>query len=321
MKWITKILYSKKTRAMKNTFKCFLGLIFICATFSCAEEKKEEQNDEGNRQNQNVSKKSKSENLNISFLLDLSDRIDPTKYPNETMEFYMRDAAYIKSVSEALDTHLRRKKVRQMDDKMQVFFDPSPKNQNINTISNDLKYEVSRHTASLELLDGMKTTYATKPIEIYKLAIEDDKYVGSDTWKFFKNKVKDYCVDSTYRNILVVLTDGYIYHKDSKMTEGNKTTFLTPQTIRGFDLNQSDWKDRMTEDEYGFIPAATGLENLEVLVLGINPDPKNPYEGDVIKTYWSDWLDSMDVKRYSIKNADLPSNMDGIIKDFVLSKS
>ena len=321
MKWITKILYSKKTRAMKNTFKCFLGLIFICATFSCAEEKKEEQNDEGNRQNQNVSKKSKSENLNISFLLDLSDRIDPTKYPNETMEFYMRDVAYIQSVSEAFTTHLRTKKVRQMNDKIQVFFEPAPKNSNINTISSDLKYEILRTNVTLEKIDEISASYASKPSEIYKLAIDDDNYVGSDIWGFFKNKVKDYCIEEDHRNILVVLTDGYNYHEAYKRTEGNKTTFITPQTIRDFKLNKSDWEDRYVENEYGFIPATTGLENLEVLVLGINPDLKNSYELDVIRTYWSDWLESMGVKRNKIKNADLPSNMDGIIKDFILGKS
>ncbi|WP_298328432.1 hypothetical protein [uncultured Dokdonia sp.] len=306
---------------MKNTFKCFLGLILICATFSCAKEKEEEQDDKGNRQNHNVSKKSKSENLNISFLLDLSDRINPRKYPNETMEYYMRDAAYIKSVSEAFTTYVRVKKISQMNEKIQMFFEPAPKNKNINSISENLKFEITKKTASLELLNDLENAYSTSSAEIYKLAIEDNKYVGSDIWGFFKNKVKDYCIEEDHRNILVVLTDGYNYHEAYKRTEGNRTTFITPQTIRDFKLNKPDWEDRYVENEYGFIPAARGLENLEVLVLGINPDPKNPYEGDVIKTYWSDWLESMDVKRYSIKNADLPSNMDGIIKDFVLGKS
>ncbi len=295
-----------------------ITLLMLCFLLSCTKEKEEAQNNLENRKNPTISKKKKTGDLNISFLLDLSDRIDPEKYPNETMEFYMRDAAYMQSVSEAFDAHLRTKKVRQMNDKMQVFFDPAPKNQNINSISNDLKYEVYRNTASLELLEEIKTTYATKPLEIYKLAIDDSKYVGSDTWKFFKNKVKDYCIDDAYRNILVVITDGYIYHKDSKIKDGNKTTYLTPQTIRSFGLNKSEWKDIMLEDEYGFIPATTDLENLEVLVLGINPDPKNPYEGDIIRAYWSEWLEAMGVKRYSIKNADLPSNMDGIIKEFIL---
>lgn len=264
------------------------------------------------------SKNSSNENLNISFLLDLSDRINPEKYPNESMEYYERDAAYITSVSEAFDTHLRSKRVRAMDEKIQVFFDPEPKNSTINSISNQLKFHITRENASLELLDKVKSIYATKPEEIYKLAIADNKYVGSDTWRFFKTKVEDFCIEENHRNILVILTDGYIYHKDTQIKEENTTTYLTPQTIRGFTLNTADWKNKMDEKGYGFVSANSDLNNLEILVLGINPDKKNPYEEDVIMTYWKDWFEAMQVKRYELKTAGLPSNMDKLIKDFIL---
>lgn len=283
---------------------------------SCAEDKKE--NQENSVSTDVVTKNGNGDNLNISFLLDLSDRIDPKKYPNESMQYYLRDVGYIKSVSEAFDNHLRAKKVRQMNDKIQVFFDPEPKNQNINSISNDLRYSVERGNASLELLDEIKHTYSTKPLEIYDLAIKDNLYVGSDTWKFFKTKVKDFCIEENYRNILIILTDGYIYHQDTRMKEGNHTSYITPQVIRDNRLNDKKWKDIMTEKEFGFIPATQGLENLEILVLGINPDPKNPYEEEVIRKYWSDWFNAMEVGRYDIKTADLPSNMDKIIKEFIL---
>lgn len=283
---------------------------------SCEEDKKE--NQEKVVSTDLVTKNGKGDNLNISFLLDLSDRIDPKKYPNESMQYYLRDVGYIKSVSEAFDNHLRAKKVRQMNDKIQVFFDPEPKNQNINSISKDLRYSVKRGNASLELLDEIKQTYASKPLEIYDLAIKDNLYVGSDTWKFFKTKVKDFCIEEDYRNILIILTDGYIYHQDTRMKEGNHTSYITPQIIRNNKLNDKRWKDIMTEKEFGFIPATQGLENLEILVLGINPDPKNPYEEEVIRKYWSDWFNAMEVGRYDIKTADLPSNMDKIIKEFIL---
>ena len=283
---------------------------------SCADEKKEDHKE--GEFNESVATPADNENLNISFLLDLSDRINPKKYPNESMQYYLRDVAYIKSVSEAFGQHLRTKKVRQMNDKIQVYFDPEPQNPNINSISNELRFSIKRENASLELLDKIKNTYSTKPIEIYNLAIKDNQYVGSDTWKFFKTKVKDYCIEDNYRNILIILTDGYIFHKDTKMKDGNQTSYLTPQLIRSFNLNDKDWENKIEEKEYGFIPATTNLENLEVLVLGINPDPKNPYEEEVIRRYWSDWFDAMKVGRYEIKTAGLPSNMDKIIKEFIL---
>ncbi len=304
---------------MKKNNSIFLVLVVFFLLNSCAKDsiKKEEIK---TTQNRVVKQNTIKQNLNISFLLDLSDRISPEKYPNESMEFFQRDVAYIKSVSEAFDIHLRNKKVRQMNDKIQSYFDPAPLNQNINKISNELKYHVSRNNVSLKLLGEIKKTYETKPLEIYDLAIKDNAYIGSDTWRFFKTKVKDYCIEENYRNILIILTDGYIFHKNSKIKESNLTSYLTPQDIRRFNLNKSNWKERIENKNFGFIPATDNLENLEVLVLGINPDKKNPYEQDVIIKYWSEWLNKMKVKKHTIKNAGLPSNMDKIIKDFILKK-
>lgn len=302
---------------MKKLYSIFLVIFTMATTVSCENEIKEDAKEiaPGNV----PAKPSKnSADLNISFLLDLSDRINPAKYPNESMQYYLRDVAYIKSVSEAFDSHLRTKKVRQMNDKMQVFFDPEPQNQNINSISNDLRYSVTRENASLALLDKIKNNYASDPLKIYELAIKDNEFVGSDTWKFFKTKVKDFCIEENHRNILIILTDGYIYHKDTKMKEGNLTSYVTPQDIRGYGLNDKNWENKIDEKEFGFIPATGELENLEILVLGINPDTKNPYEEEVIRKYWSNWFDAMEVGRYDIKTAGLPSNMDKIIKEFIL---
>src|SRR5690606_34584974 len=140
-------------KTMKNIYIRILTILTIMLVMSCTDEKK----DESKETTQDVVNKSRnSENLNISFLLDLSDRINPVKYPNESMQYYLRDVTYIKSVSESFDTHLRKKRVREMKDKIQVFFDPEPQNQNINSISNSLRYSITRDNASLELLDKIK---------------------------------------------------------------------------------------------------------------------------------------------------------------------
>src|SRR5690606_11737783 len=147
---------------MKKTYTTIITFFTLVLMLSCENDKKAQDQIEVVTKDV-TTKNKKNEDLNISFLLDLSDRIDPTKYPNESMQYYLRDVAYIKSVSEAFDTHLRTKKVRQMNDKMQVFFDPEPQNQNINSISNDLRYSVERENASLEYLDKIKNAYATNP--------------------------------------------------------------------------------------------------------------------------------------------------------------
>lgn len=261
-----------------------------------------------------------SNNLNISILLDLSDRISPTKFPNQTMEYYLRDVGYINSVAEAFKNHLSTKKVMQANDKIQLFFDPAPFNPEINKISNNLKMEITRDNISKEEIDKIKEKYTSESLEIYKLAIKDNNYVGSDTWKFFKNKINDYCIEDNYRNILVVLTDGYIYFKNTKIKEGNMTTYLTPELIRANGLNKSNWSETMINKKIAFIPANTDLSNLEILVLGINPNTKNAYEEDVIKAYWTNWFETMKVKRYEIHSSELPSNMDKVIEKFITNK-
>ncbi|MNR05774.1 hypothetical protein D3C85_1218220 [compost metagenome] len=170
-------------------------------------------------------------------------------------------------------------------------------------------------------MNSINSNYASQTSKIYESAIKDDNYIGSDIWSFFENKVKDQCIDNKHRNILVVLTDGYMFYEDTRIVEGNLTTYITPELIRKNGLNNKDWNENLQNKNYGFIKANDGLSNLEVLVLGINPNKNNPYEEKVIRAYWSKWFEEMKIKHFEIKTADLPSNMDAIIKDFILDKN
>lgn len=298
---------------MKNTLHKTLLFALLIFVFSCKEETKKEEKETTN-------KSAVSENLNISILVDLSDRISVKKNPNPTMEFYQRDLGYIKSVSEAFSQHLKSKRIRQIDDKMQLFFNPEPKNSEINSIAKELRIAVDKDNASKKLLNSVSDTYASKTTSIYESAIKDDKYVGSDIWDFFDSKIQDQCIDKGYRNILVILTDGYIFYEGKQIKNGNLSSYLTPQLIQKNGLNTNDWQKKFEEENFGFLPIETDLSNIEVLVLGINPGKNNPYEEKIIKAYWTKWLSEMKIKHFEIKNADLPSNMDKIIKDFILNK-
>lgn len=257
-----------------------------------------------------------SNNLNISILLDLSDRIDPVKYPNPSMEYYQRDAQYINMIAQSFIKHLKSKKVILLNDQIGLYFNPEPNDSAINDISKHLKISFSKNSPK-EQLQETEEKYQTLPLKIYEAAIKDGDYVGSDIWRFFKDKVNDYCIEDEHRNILVILTDGYMYHADSEMKEGNKTSYLTPQLIRQFNLNRSDWEEKILENSNGFIPAKKNLNNLEVLVLGINPDKKNPFEGDVIENYWSVWLTEMGISKFKILKTDLPSNLEKPVSEFL----
>lgn len=288
--------------------------LLVIFFFSCKEEPK-------NDEKETVTKNPVAENYNISILLDLSDRISLKKNPNPTMEYYERDLGYIKSVSEAFTQHLKTKRIRQIDDKMQLFFNPEPLDPKINAISENLRIAIDKNNVSKDFLNSINANYASKTSKIYDSAIKDDHFIGSDIWNFFDTKVKDQCVENKYRNILIVLTDGYMFHENSITTEGNRTSYITPKLIQKNGLNSSEWKKKFDEQDFGFIKVNDDLSNLEVLVLGINPDKKNPYEEKVIKAYWTKWFTEMNIKHFEIKNADLPSNMEKIIQDFILKKA
>lgn len=292
-------------------------ILMVMAILLCSCDKKSEETKHAPAESSpEKPEKDYSANWNVSILLDLSDRIDPVKYPNPAMPYHLRDVGYINSVAATFSAHIKSKKIKQMNDKMQVFFDPPPLNAEINAISKDLKISIDKENVSNKLIAEVETKYRTLPAKLYDLAIQDKHYVGSDTWKFFKNKI-DYCVDENYRNILVILTDGYIYYENTKIKEGNQTSYLTPELIRKQALNQANWSEKMTSGQMGFLKANEDLSNLEILVLGVNPHPGNAYEEDVVKAYWVKWFEQMKVKRYKIRSAELPSDMEKVITDFI----
>lgn len=296
---------------MKNILKTFVISLLFVSAFSCKP-------DADKNEKETVTKNPVAENYNISILLDLSDRISLGKNPNPTMEYYQRDLGYIKSVSEAFTQHLKSKRIRQINDKMQLFFNPEPKDPEINSISQKLKIAIDKNNASKDLLNSINSNYAARTAKIYESAIKDNHFIGSDIWSFFDTKVKDQCIETGDRNILVILTDGYMYYDGTIMKEANRTTFVTPDFIRKNGLNTKDWETKLQKDDFGFIKAGDDLSDLEVLVLGINPGPANPYEEKVIKAYWTKWFTEMKVKHFEIKSADLPADMEKIIRDFIL---
>ncbi|MCL6296271.1 hypothetical protein [Jejuia spongiicola] len=259
--------------------------------------------------------KQKGNNLNISVLLDLSDRIEETKIKQ-------KDSAYLSSLAKSFVEHVKHKKLVLLEDRMQLFFNPEPSDEKINDIAKKLKVVFTKNTAKAQIEETV-SLYKTNPSKLYDLAKLDAQnaggYPGSDIWRFFKDHVKDYCIDDCHRNILVILTDGYMFYNKTVMKEKNRTSYLTPKSLDQLKLNTSDWKDEIEKRNLGFIPANSALDDLEVLVIGITShNDDNAYAQDVIKSYWEKWFDEMGIKNYKIKNSGIPSNIEKVISDFIL---
>lgn len=298
--------------------KKLLYLLVIISLVSCCKSK-----DDGTITEDKNSIAVDSNNINVSILIDLSDRIDTVANPNPTMEYYQRDTEYIKAIEKGFLNHVKSKKIITYDDQMQVFFNPEPSDPKMNELTKELKVSFNKDIPK-SYFDSVDKKYSELPLQIYKSAIKDREYIGSDIWEFFKNKVKDYCIKDDRRNILFILTDGYMYHENTKFDEKKeksyKTSYLTTKLIKANNLTTSGFKDIIEKKGFGFVKANENLSNLEVIILGINPEKGNPFEEAVIKEYWENWFKEMKIKKYQIRSADLPSNLEPIILKAISGK-
>lgn len=294
-------------------------ILFICLVFfSCQKE-----NEKGRlASNNNVSKivdpcpsylkKNKTNNLNLSIFLDLSDRIKRAK----TVE---RDTAYLASISRVFIDHVKRKQLVLLEDKMQMYFNPTPIIEDVNWVAQDLKVHFTKDTPKSQLNEVLEN-YSELPFKLYQLSKKEDHFIGSDIWSFFKSDIKDYAIDECHRNILIILTDGYMYHDNMKIVEKGKSSFITPKYLKGLNILHEDWENKMSKRGLGFIARESGLGDLEILVLGIRSlNIESPYTEDVLKKYWSNWFEEMGVQKgnYKIKSADIPSSIEKVIQDFI----
>ncbi len=265
--------------------------------------------------------------LNISILLDLSDRISPVVHPAKP-EHFERDIAIIKNIADYFRSDMEGRGAFLSKGRIKVFFSPSPEDEEINNLAKKLDVDLSgiNNKQKKNIYDHISTDFEEATSKIYQLAIKQnapDKFKGSDIWRFFKNDVSDYCInkDTNYRNILVLMTDGYIYHPDSKDKSGNRTAYLTSSLLQKEGLRKNpDWLSKFNSGDYGFLTKRKDLDRLEVLVLEVTPSENYKNDEDMIKKYLSKWFDEMHIKRYSIFNSDLPENTKERVVDFLSLK-
>ena len=297
-----------------------MTIVLCTILFSCARDKKEAPTEAILAQAEPVGDcpkyllDNKENNLNLSIFLDLSDRITAPKA-------VQKDVEYLKSIAQSFTNHIKTKRLILLNDQMQLYFNPEPTNTGINQIAEKLHVAFDKNTPKSKI-EETNTIYANEPIKLYQLAQSDaekaEDYLGSDIWRFFKDNVEDYTISACHRNILVILTDGYMYHENTQMKEGNRSSYLTPNYMGRLGLQKSNFEEMIEKEDYGFIKANGNLNDLEVLVLGVeSKNLKNPYAIDIIRTYWSNWLSEMGVKKYKIQNADLASSVEKVITEFI----
>lgn len=241
--------------------------------------------------------------LNLSVYLDLSNRLVRPLVPSQMS----RDTAIINHLTEIFIRECLDRKnggLIKSTNHMQIFFYPPTTNSNVAALAADLNVDLKQAEAKdkrRKLLE-MKERFAKNLSLIYENTLQEQKWIGSDVWGFFSNKKVDaQCVRSGYRNILVILTDGFLYDTATKLKDAdNGYSYVLPQML---DVPNAH-----------LITKRDGLEALEVLMLEVNP--YQPTQRDPMKNILQRWFGEMGVKHCVLVETDLPSNVRSYVDSF-----
>lgn len=275
-------------------------LIVICALLSCGIISC---GGDGRKGNTNHSLATVKPPLNLSIYLDLSDRlIRPDMTPSQKD----RDTAIVGYIADYFKAQTSGSQILQSKNSIKVFFYPAPNSSDIATLAADLRLDMTEYQGKDKriALDGMKEKFTKNLSVIYDKTIEANNWIGCDIWDFFSNKnVDTQCMRKGFRNVLVILTDGYLYDKYHKVQEGKAFSYITPTTLKDKDAS--------------LIVKRTGLEDLEVRILEVNS--YNINHRDQLVLVLENWLKGMGVKEENITVAetDLPTNTETMIKSFL----
>lgn len=285
---------------MRNKFlMTFYSLFFLFILSGCI--KNEDKQDKNNNE---ISIGYNPETLNLSIIIDLSDRLVRT---NVNPSQVYNDTALVNYFIDYFIKYSKQQKTNICNNKFQILFYPTPNLSNINNLSKDLSIDLGKikNEEKGKQLKGMKYKIDKTLDVIYSKTIESNKWEGSDIWGLFSNRQVDkLCIKDNCRNIIVLLTDGYLYHVNHKLKEGNAYSYVLPQTLQAGGRLISKRDD---------------LSNVEIIILEINP--YLPTQRDQLFDVLQNWFKDMgvDTNKLSINETDVENRTEIIIENFLNS--
>ncbi|MBQ8466140.1 MAG: hypothetical protein IJ546_00425 [Prevotella sp.] len=219
-----------------------------------------------------------------------------------------RDTAIVNYLVDYFKNQTLGPSILKSENKMKVFFYPTPADTEICTLANGLSVDIGEKNGvdKRKALEEMKSVFQNNLSRIYEETLNQKKWVGCDIWDFFSNKkVDNLCIKNGARNILVILTDGYIFAENNKIKQGTAYSYILPQTLA---VDGSSLIDRRNGELKG--------KGLEVLMLEINP--YQPSHRDKMVNVLENWFSAMGVERFVVAETDANlTNTQTIIKNFL----
>lgn len=252
--------------------------------------------------------------LNINVLVDLSNRIDPKVNPRQPGQ-YERDLAVIRHLASLFRADVTQKTTFATEASLKVFFHPEPNDPAIRVASDKLVAVCQRGgmdaaKRNRALFRDLDSNLATGLRTIYQKTLVSGEYPGSQIWRFMKDEAVTKCVKDTarFRNVLVILTDGYLYHEADRQRVGNRYNYFERNMPHFTRFRDQGVLDREFErDDHGILSFDTDLSGLEVLVMEVSPMAEHPEDYDIIRAWWTKWLKELNVPRREVLKTQQPA--------------
>ncbi len=291
-----------------KTRNLIIVILAIIALASCRDSGSKKAESAGEATRNGVSQTDKP--LNISIYLDLSDRLKRDLTPSQKE----RDLAIVGHIADYFRAQTVGPKILQSKNNIKVFFYPAPNSSDIATLAEDLCIDITKFNGVEKrvVLDGdanqgkpsLKERFNKNLSAIYDKTLEANQWPGCDIWDFFSNKQVDaQCMREGFRNILIILTDGYLFDEKHKVQHDDSLSWVTASSLKN--------------PNTALIVNRKGLDNLEVRILEVNPTDIN--HRDKLVSVLENWLKGMGVKEENItvSQTDLPSNTQTIVDSFL----
>lgn len=241
-----------------------------------------------------------NEYLNVVIAPDLSSRLGKTDQVKTDIELI----AHIWQCFQKAVEKKTKKKSQRKDFLMVDVTDKSQANGQFGLMANNLRFDLSTQTGVRTYLNTQFPIFKSNISKLYQLGYNHQS--GSDIKLFIEDfantdKEKPSTLSERYRNVLVILTDGYLETPNRKPydTDPALNAGVVPVAVQ----NQIS------------IKSGIKLSNWEVIILEVR-ERKEGKHFDILKDAWIKWLSAMGVKRIEFKKHLDASNT---TKDFIES--
>lgn len=292
-----KTQYKAQTKT-QNSVALSLTLFFLVSSLiGCTEETKTTPETESKPSQATAfctNAESEQKQSNLMVMVDLSDRI-------KTPEQQAKDKALINGVLGCLEGEVKRKLMMMSADQVNIKVAPQLTNPMTYDFMNKLAINFSDIPIAQKRRVLKPKIAETKAFvdTLYNRASNVQKFDGADIYRGINEmaSLPQSIQGQNIRNVLFIITDGYMIAETSMHKEGNRSNYIQMKPFR----NKTDWEKMFDEKNFGFVPIkGKDFSNLEVCILGVNPKPEFANEFDIIKKYYLKWFTEMGVKHVEV---------------------